>query len=66
MKYILSLLAILTLILPPANSQDPLLTLSGRNSCLKDIVSTFVREDDCSHLSDASKAQVRNRLGSWP
>ena len=65
MKDILATIVIcLTLIV--GNSQDALLTLSSRNSCLKEVVSTFVREDDCSHLSDTSKAKVMNLIGSWP
>lgn len=58
MKIITNLLATLSLFFALAYSHDPLLALSSRNSCLKGIVATFVREDDCSHLSDASKANV--------
>ena len=34
---------LLALVLALPKQQDPLLSLSDRNSCLKDIITTFVR-----------------------
>lgn len=39
-------------------ASDSLLTLSRSSSCLKDLVSDFVRAEDCSLLSDPAKVKV--------
>ena len=40
------------------SAQDTLLTLSKTSSCLKGLVSSFVKAEDCSHLSDSEKTKV--------
>lgn len=52
------LLIWLILVAAVLSAQDALLTLSRSNSCLKDLVSSFVRADDCASLHDQEKAKV--------
>ena len=50
--------ATLALSHPQHHYQQHLLDLSSRHSCLRDLVSTFVSQEDCARLPDSSKAQV--------
>jgi hypothetical protein len=52
-------LFLLLLALSVMAAQDALLKLSKANSCLRDLVASFVRAEDCARLSDHEKSKVR-------
>jgi len=61
----MKLLLLLALVLAAFCAQDTLLSLSRTSSCLKDLVSSFIRAEDCSKLADSEKAEVTLSISSW-